>query len=183
MKSFVTKFTICLLLVSFLAAGSAFATSYQYVGSWFVDEGPWWSNTDQNGNYTTPVLSGIEAAAYIFGGDAADYVISTVSSSIDDINFSAWMDGWADSSTYGYSGNPAAMDLHIDVDGDGLYATSGGYGSAYSAYVSDHSLHLENYAFLIIDDEVAPVPEPATILLLGSGLLGLGLYGRKRNKA
>ena len=29
----------------------------------------------------------------------------------------------------------------------------------------------------------APVPGPSTILLLGSGLLGLGWYGRKRKKA
>lgn len=29
----------------------------------------------------------------------------------------------------------------------------------------------------------APVPEPSTILLLGSGLFGLGWYGRKRKKA
>jgi len=44
--------------------------------------------------------------------------------------------------------------------------------------------------FYAIDDvtfgeltSAAPVPEPSTILLLGSGLLGLAWYGRKRKKA
>jgi hypothetical protein len=31
-----------------------------------------------------------------------------------------------------------------------------------------------------IDDAAAPVPEPSTMLLMGTGILGLVAYGRKR---
>lgn len=33
-----------------------------------------------------------------------------------------------------------------------------------------------------ITTDVAPVPEPGTIMLLGAGLIGLGIYGRRRMK-
>jgi len=153
------------------------AATYEFVGSWFVDDGPWWSEQDVGGNYTTPVFSGVEAAAFIFGGNASDYAISTVSDQVADINFSAWMDGWGDANTYGNSGIPAAHDLHIDTDGDGLYAIPSGFGNAYSAYVDDHGLHLENFAF-----KVSAVPEPSTYALMLGGLGLVGFMAARRRK-
>jgi hypothetical protein len=167
-----------LLSVCFLFSAAVFAGPiYNYVGSWFVDQGPVWSERDAFGNYITPVFSGQEAAAFIYGGNAEDYVISTVSDQVNDINFKAWMDGWGDPTTYGWSGTPADHNLHIDIDGNGLYATVGGYKSAYSAYVRDHGLHLQNFAFKVTQE----VPEPGIIGMLLFGLLGLGLARRKKS--
>ncbi|RJG04888.1 PEP-CTERM sorting domain-containing protein [Noviherbaspirillum cavernae] len=163
-----------------MASSAMAAPTYTYVGSWFVDEGDSWSATNGLGQYITPVLSGVEAAAYIFGGSASDYAISTVSSNVADINFKAWMDGWGDSNTYGWNGTPAAQDLHIDVGGDGLYASPGGAGSAYSAYVNDHGLHLQNFAFRVTNSN--DVPEPGSVALLAAALAALA-FARRSGKA
>jgi len=149
---------------------------YQYVGSWYVDDGPsWTSNPD--------VYTGQEAAAFLFGGVASDYAISTVSDQIADINFKTWLDGWGDANTYGTSGNPADHDFKVDIDGLG-YNSPGNQGNSYSAFVSDHGLHLQNFAFSVT---VTPdqIPEPSTFLVFALGLIGIfskqGYLNRKAN--
>lgn len=76
------------------------------------------------------------------------------------------------------------------IDGNTLSGYEGHGVIQFSGEISsiswDNPLAESHHGFtlgVIASTESAPVPEPSTILLLGSGLLGLGWYGRKRNKA
>lgn len=151
------------------SAMPAQAVSYVYVGSWFVDEGPTWGDNP-------PVYSGQEAAALLFGGSASDYAISTNGSDVSQINFSAFYDGWADPDTCGYNG-PCSQSMHVDVDGDG-YAYPFGEGNAYSAYVSDHGVHLQNFAFRVVGGAV-PEPSAWALMILGFGVVGAAKRQRR----
>lgn len=172
----------CLAVAAFgllLLANHAQALTYSYVGSWRVGEGPLWTTNPS-------VYSGQDAAAFLFGGVASDYAISTTGTNPADINFSAWLDGWGDSVTYGSSGNPAPQNYSLDLTGlgyDGCEAANINCGqSAYSAYVHDHfsatNSTYTNYAFSISGNQaVSAVPLPDSLPLFLTALSVLGFVG------
>ena len=57
-----------------------------------------------------------------------------------------------------------------------------GAGSASFTSATDVNVRMTPITIDTDAQQPAPVPEPSTFLLLGGGLLGLGWYGRKRNK-
>jgi hypothetical protein len=155
-------------------AGAAGATSYVYVGSWAVADGPLWT--------TNPtVLSGQQTAALLFGGTASEYAISTVDSNPLNINFMAHEDGWGDTT---YLSGAVSQSYSLSSIG-------GGYNNypSFSAYVFDHACGVYycdggggesaiNYAFVA-------VPEPATwaMMLVGVGGLGAAMRSQRRKQA
>lgn len=84
----------------------------------------------------------------------------------DTMAISSGIDDWDDGSIF--------MSGVLGADYDVLYIAiqMGGYGG----------LRGVDNIFVEVS-ESAPVPEPSTVLLLGSGLIGLAWYGRKRKKA
>ena len=115
---------------SSIFAGSIGSKAFGFVGSWNISTGqPWPSNP--------PTYTGQEAAALLFGGNPGDYMISTVSDQIADINHKAWVEAYAVSGA-----SEVAEDYKVDTGAPG-YNTGGDT----SAYVLDHRTGKINYAF------------------------------------
>lgn len=162
------------MVVAALLLPTVASAQYTFVGSWSVGDGPSWG-------LNPPVMSGVETAAFLFGGSASEYAISTRGSDAASIDFRAFLDGWGDVK---YLRDPAAQDFKSTTRADGGY-NCGYTGCSYSAYVSDHSFggQFVNYAFRI--DAVTTTPEPATVVLLASGLVavaGIGAVRRRRER-
>lgn len=148
---------------------AARADTYTFVGSWNVSDGPYWGDNPQ-------VMSGRQTAAFLFGGSAGDYAISTKGSDASMIDFKAILDGWGDHSATAFD-----QDFATTTRQDGGY-NCGRTGCSYSAYVSD-GISATNYAFRVTASDVTTTPEPASVAMLAIG--GLGLAGtvraRRRN--
>lgn len=157
-----------LLAMALLAASVSAQAVPVYVGSYQVNDGPSWPNNPA-------VYSATEAAALIFGGVASDYFISILSSlDYTTITHTGWYDGWGE-----HSGMEFDENYKLDLGAPG-YNAPGGYGTARSAYVHDGLS--DNFVNYVWTSDAADVPEPASIALLGLGLIGLG-FSRKANKA
>ena len=152
-----------------LAASAANAVTYTYVGSWIPDDSraPVWSGSPPNGPLA---YTGQEAAAFLFGGPASSYAISTIDSNVANINFSAVYD------VIGYGGATFAQNYSSKYLGLYYGPTSGYTGAvngAASTFVRDNNIAGTNYAFLIS----GTVPEPASWMLMigGFGLVGASM--------
>ena len=159
-----SKLAWCLALV--LAAASASAGPV-FVGSWDLYSGPKFISG------AAPVQSGQQAAAALFGGDAADYVISTNGEDAAAIDLSAWY------FVYGTDGYAMGLqDLMVDDNGLGIYDHWG--DTSAMVIDGDHNPGLKNYAFRMGPAAPGRVPEPLTCALMGVGLMGMALARRRK---
>lgn len=158
-----------------LSATSANATLV-FVGSWEVDDGPAWLDGEEHGPlaYTAQ-----EAAALLYGGTAADYVVSTAGDKASEIDGQAWY------SVLGIGVGIFAQDYsakHLGLYYGPSSAHGGGVFGPVSAYVNDWAVgsRYTNYAFRE-SDVTSGAPEPGTwaLLILGFGLAGAGLRQRR----
>lgn len=177
---------VSLLAFCAMTGAASAATVYTYVGSWSLgSDGQVWTSNPA-------VFTGQQAAAFLFGGNAADYAISTKGIDAALINFSAWLDGWGDQTTYAGDGTPAAQTYSLDSSGLGYngcnLASINCYQSAYSALVLDHfygygSTNNDtyiNYAFKVTNTPSSvPVPAAGGLLVLAMGAMAAVRARRK----
>ena len=172
---------IVVCVMTFVAANAH--AGYMFVGTFELGDGPLWYDMPE-------VLTGQEAAALIFGGNAGDYAISTDDDTLDALTITntAWVDG------YGVRISERAENFKIDVGPVGYSPGD------YSAYVHDHDFPILggpyvpgnnsgnyiNYVWRFqADPPTAATPEPASLALWGLGSLGLvfgSAYRRFRGK-
>jgi len=147
------------------------ASAQVFVGSWKVDDGPWWS--DGGG---AAIMSGTQTAAFLFGGSASDYYISTIDANTANINHLAWYSTYGGNCGGGFPcGTAHNENSFVDLNGNGIYDMVG----EQSAYVGDWAQgeQYRNYAFRVV-----AAPEPATIALMATGLIGVFGIARKRRQ-
>lgn len=92
---------------------------------------------------------------------------------------------WNTSTTYGYTDASNALygtgTAIGPVSGDGIISGGTAATTPYSMSIKT-TIHHDSAGTSSLDATMT-VPEPATLLLMGAGLLGIGIFGRKKIKA
>jgi hypothetical protein len=159
-----------LLMGVSLLAVPAHSQSYNYVGSWEVDDGPSWGSAP-------PAYTGQQTAALLFGGTPSEYEISTNGSSPATINFEDWVSTWGGACDYNFPCGTLSAQNFV-VTENGYYQIPGDT----SSYVTDWAIGSQytNYAFRV------SAPEGGTsflYLLLAVAACGAGVFFSSRNRS
>ena len=185
MKKLALVFTI--LVSGFLFTTHALASSIGFAG--IYDPSNWTTtNTNSNGYVNT---SGVPDSIQIVGSDNGswsagdtDYTITSPENGMVSFDWSFTTTDWsALYDPFGYFFN----DVFVQLTDDNLINQSG--GSNFTVSAGDvfgfriHSIdNIYGPGVVEISDFNAPVPEPGTLFLLGSGLLGLAGSTRRKFK-
>lgn len=174
---------------SFIGKITDFSYSGAVQNSGEIPVGSQVSGTYALGSYQSEPTNYLMETSSSIQGRSNSYSSQTNSAAWQQLSFSAdlkdlhyaWLNGFTTDlfplyfkSTTGADGGTVSFDIK-NYASDNFLGTGTLY---YEAYSTDSGLSSFNLAFTV--EPVSPVPEPATILLLGVGLACLTVHGRKK---
>ena len=142
------------------------------------------------GNGTSDPVYEFDGFISLVGGNTFDLPVAEIKfenggvyvDEVDDLSLSLDVEAYANSGWDGISfsilgdSQPSFLDFNLNIKDRSTGYLFHGDEMAEKIFIGDGWANPEEEDFRI----AAPVPEPATILLFGAGLLGLAAYGRKR---
>jgi len=153
----------------------------------YLEEGNYWA---QNTVFWSPYIQGNQGEQYITIDLLTPYTITGFSVQADDndryllsywdSSSSGWLPIWLVPSSYDDPSVGGGMRTRSETLGSSIVTSMLRFEGVYS----EGQVFSDNW-FAVSEIQAygpstSPVPEPATMLLLGSGLIGLAGYGRKK---